>query len=500
MKITKICIILIFILASLLRFWFLGDHFSISSDSSREVIIAHEAVRQMKIPVVGPFSSAGPFIFSPNWYYLLMIPTILAPSSILAPWIFAVMLTIAFVGVMILIGNAVAGKKFGLFLGLMSAVAPLPVQLSSLLMLHVPVSLFSAVCLLFFIKFIKRSRILDVFYASLGIGLALSMHYQALNLLIYIPFFVLLQKPRKLSRYILLALAVAGGIIIPLLPLLIWDSGWSFHNTREIIYFFRVGQKSLWVPNRWLTYVFIFWPKQIANMFGGYAIVGGIVAIVAGLSFAAKLLFSKIPTPIWFCGIVFLIQFVMLRYYPGEKYDVYLIYQFPLIILLFSWALYQICKPGKSIFFIVSFGIIVLGLTSLAPWIEWKNEATNLYKLRDQLMSRYPNEKFKLYGKTLSSSTCAYSFSMILSKADLAASSGRPIGLCLSHIDNCMIGKKRFIASAKFQTYSCVLSDLKGVPQKGLTKQLEWYPYYPEAVYNEIQYWWIKEKYESEKK
>src|SRR4051812_11368220 len=79
---------LIFSLAIFLRFYHIDSRWGLGNDSARDIAIAIQALKHSELPIIGPFSSAGPFVFGPVYYWLLMFSNIIFPFTFLAPVIF----------------------------------------------------------------------------------------------------------------------------------------------------------------------------------------------------------------------------------------------------------------------------------------------------------------------------------------------------------------------------------------------------------------------------
>src|SRR4030042_6926185 len=102
------CLALILLLAILLRFYRFPDRWFIFADMARDILVGREALRLHQLPLVGSFSSAGPFVFGPLFYWLISFSYLPSTNILILPWITMGIISIAFVWVM-----GQAGKKFG---------------------------------------------------------------------------------------------------------------------------------------------------------------------------------------------------------------------------------------------------------------------------------------------------------------------------------------------------------------------------------------------------
>jgi len=118
-----ISILLILLLAFFLRFYNFESRWVLAQDQSHNALVARYALQTGQIPLVGPFSSAGPFQTGGEWYWLVMISTAIYPFSVITPWIMSVVLSLVFVLLILHVGRELIDRKFGLILGILAAVS-----------------------------------------------------------------------------------------------------------------------------------------------------------------------------------------------------------------------------------------------------------------------------------------------------------------------------------------------------------------------------------------
>lgn len=325
-------ILLILSLAIFLRFYNYENRWGLAHDQARDALVAREALRQHKIPVLGPFSQAGSFVMGPIWYWLVALATSIYPTSILTPWIVLTLSCVLVVYIMILIGKELESKRLALILGIFTAISTAQIAQSTNLTNPSGIAILSASALYFAIKYVKTGRKLFIFLSPLFISLAINVHLQAIGLLFLIPSMVAIQKP-DLKKILLLLIA----IVIPFIPLIIFDIAHNFYNARSMIDYILYGQYRIYIPNRWLTYMGIFWPNAWAKIIGGSLVLGyltiGFLTITTFYAFFKK----KITKPLLTLIISFLLMLIMLRYFRGEKFDSYLVFLHPFVIALTGW-------------------------------------------------------------------------------------------------------------------------------------------------------------------
>ncbi len=75
----------VIILAIFFRVYNYHNRISVVADNSQHVQIARYAHDYFKIPLAGPFSSAGPFYYGP-WYFWFLEIVNFIPLGLLTPW------------------------------------------------------------------------------------------------------------------------------------------------------------------------------------------------------------------------------------------------------------------------------------------------------------------------------------------------------------------------------------------------------------------------------
>lgn len=489
-KIHQLLLAVIILVSAILRLRGFGQHYTLSSDSARDVLVAIGALLTGHLPWVGSFSSAGPFVFGPNWYWWLMFWKLIAPNFFLTPWLAMLLVSLIYVVIMYLVGRVAIGRRFGLILALIAATSPQTVALSAYLTQHALVEIFSGLALLGLVAYLRYHRYIFAFLMAFAIGMALSLHYQVINFLVYFPVVFLLERPR-FRQWISLGIVLFLGFIIPLLPLLLWDASRGFANIIQLVYYFRVGQYRFWVSNRWLTYLGVFWPEYLGKFLGDKVIALALV-LLGGPIGIWQLWKRAIPKTIIWPIIILVVQIVMLRYFRGEKYDGYLVYFHSVIILAVGWVLWELTRISKWSGAAMIMAVVFTSIRLTMPSTSWNNDGDKLMTMVKTLASRYPDEKFTVYVRSLSSSNCAYSFSAILEGANLGKSTGQPIGICQNGPDDCGQAKAIKLSRINFQGSSCTLVDLQNVDANTLTKKNDWYNFEASAVYDDVQNWWRK--------
>lgn len=471
-------------LATVLRLRGFDTHFLLSSDTARDILVARGAILLHQLPWVGSFSSAGPFVFGPNWYWQLMFAQIIAPNIFLGPWIIMLLISIFFVFVIGMSGALLGNQKLGLLAALLTAVSPAAIGLSSYATQHGMIEIFSALVLLSFLAFLKTKKLIFAFLIAFSIGGAMSYHYQAINLLPYYP--VLLGfyfwKNKSIKDNLKLIFILIFGSFIFLIPLLLWDFSRGFSNILHLIGYFKVGQYQIYVPNSWKIYLFSFWPGFLGKLVGGNFTLGAFLGIFTTFVTTVRFFQKKLSIEFLSLLIIFGMQFLMMRFFRSERYDGYLVYFHPITLLLVAFTINEFLKLNKRLGFVLTFGLIIFSIWTVMPVLDWNNDANNLMKINAILKSRYPGQKFSIYAKNLSASNVTFSQSLILEKDNLGNNNGKLLGVCLY---NCDVFGTVQIAKGNFQGEPFEVVELE-------KREKGWYNFSAVAVYDDVQNWWKK--------
>ncbi|MCL4397654.1 hypothetical protein M1403_01355 [Patescibacteria group bacterium] len=486
----QLILAIILLLAFVIRLRGFDLRFLFSSDTARDLLVARGAIKLNQLPWVGSFSSAGPFVFGPNWYWFLMLPIILLPNVFLSPWLFMLVISLGFVWLLALAGKILGGKRLGLIAALIAAVSPAVIGISSYLTQHGLVEICAAVALVGFLAYLKSGKMRFVFLTGLGAGAAVSLHYQGVYLLVYFPimFFV---KIRDIKSAFKFAVASGLGLVLLLWPMLLWDSSRNFRNLEQLIYYFRVGQYRFWVSDRWLLYVGSFWPTFLGKIAGGPFVAGMLFGLSSLVVISVSVIRRKVSLTFLYFLAAIGIQIIWLRYLRSERLDGYLIYFHAGLILLVGWVLNQILRINKILGLLASFSLIVSGLYFSKDTMNYNNNFQRLAIVRDQLEKKFPGEKLAVYGKGLATSNVSYSFSLALEASGDESDFGRPVGICLYSSENCGLANATESAKGEFQGQEFSVVDLSE-NWNLLTKQNGWYPFSVLAVYDDVQNWWRK--------
>ncbi|MFH1832973.1 MAG: glycosyltransferase family 39 protein [Candidatus Levyibacteriota bacterium] len=420
----EISVFLILIFAIFLRFYNYENRWGLAYDQARDVIVAKEAIRQFKIPLIGPFSSAGQFVYGPQWFWVLMFLVSVFPSSIITPWIILTLLYVAMVFLLIIIGKELGGKFFAVILGVLSAVSP--AQISQSINLTSPsfVSILSVLSIYFLIKFLKDGKKLFYFLMSFCVGTAINIHFQALGLLFLIPIAFIFGK-----RSLKTLFSSVIGLMSPFIPLIIFDLSNKFFESRNLLDYYLYGQYRIYVPNRWLTYAGEYWPRAWSLIIGGEKIIGYLFMIL--VAFFILFLFKKRENKKFMAVLLgFIFSFLTLRYYRGERYDAYLVFLHPFVLILSSWTIWRLFKLNKILAMLLLFAAVFFSIKLEINEIKNATNVTafNSSSLAKSIIETYPGKNFALYDHAFKSNSYSLPLALYLDKEGKLSDDGYRVG------------------------------------------------------------------------
>lgn len=424
-----ICIFFIIILAAILRFYNFENRWGLAYDQARDVLVAREALRTHSIPLIGPFASAGQFVYGPQWYWILMVMIGVYPYSIITPWIAQAFLYVAVVLLMIIIGKEIVSRWFGLLIGLLTAISPAQVTQATNLTSPSMVGVITVVSLYFLVKYVKTGKTVHAFWMAFAIGNAVNVHFQAVGLLIVIPIAFIFDKKKSLKKIFILL----TGIIIPFIPLIIFDVLNNFFESKNMMQYYLHDQYKISfdvLGRRWLTYVSVFWSNAWAYIVGGYSAIGYIVVACLATVTIYKFLKKTIQKELHIFIISFLSMFILIRYTRTPLFYTYLVSMNYFVLILTGWAIFAIYK--RNIFLGIILLIIVIAGSVVKDFEEIK-AATNNASLRSEhwknlLIRTYKDKKFAIYDHGYRSTSSSLPLVLFLDENKKISDNGYKIG------------------------------------------------------------------------
>lgn len=482
-------LILILAGASVLRLYNFPYRYGLGVETVRDAIIGIEGARQLQFPLIGSFSSLGPFTFGPWYAYQLIIATMILPFAY-SPWIYLSAISILYIFIMYKIGHLLKGKWFGLVLAFISAISPAQVISATHLTSHNNTNLFAALSLWIFLKVMSKNLSYWWGFAlGLVIGIGMNLHFQMAGLLV-LPLIILFYKRKKYLYF----LTSAVGVIIAFIPLLFFELNNNWFNTRNIFYYVTQGKNAIYVPNRWLFYVRDFWPSFWADALGVPVWIASLAIVLFIVTLSWAFYKKKISQSMILVIVAFVFNFILLRYYWGPRYFGYLNFLRPFVFIFTTFAILNLGKE-RSRRYIVAFSLLALlvfAMPKVMPELEKDSFTMNMYKAVSDLERIYPDKSFVLYTCSLTIQTAreseVYSLLFILDSKHKFNKNGKKIGL----LSDCKFPNNVDPKSSKISAIG--LYDFSNASEKSLLDKGWKYVTFGQ-IYNSHAKWWIKQQF-----
>lgn len=425
--------ILVCLLGAGLRFYNYGNRWGLAYDQAHDALVARGALDQAKIPLVGPFSSAGPFQTGGEWYWLIMMGTQFGSGRVIAPWIFLTALYVLYVALLIYFGKELKGKLFGLILGLLGAVSTAQIAQSVSLTNQTPLAFLSLLALWSGIRCIKTKNTIYFFTLGFIISLAASIHLQGVALGSIIPVVFIFTGLPSFRQII----AVSIGLLLPALPLLIFDVQNDFINIRHMMQYYLVDQYKISLDvlgRRWSTYLSQFWLKEWAYTIGGYSYVA-LMIIVTGITGYAYSLLKKENTRTWgFVGACFILLVTIIRYARVPLFDSFVSFTNPFVLILTALSIYFLFKHIKPAGVVI---FIVILVCTMIPTVREVTHGVNLtaeesVRVKSAVYQKVPFASYAVYDYKYLTAGFSLPIVLYLHADGRISDSGKKIGIAVS--------------------------------------------------------------------
>ena len=425
-SIFKLLLIMIFIIAIFFRFWNYNNRIFILADNSRDLQVAKYALDHYKIPQIGQFSSAGPFFYGP-WYYWILMLFSLIPLGLLSPWYMMTILSIFFILLIYKLGIELGNKTTGILAAFFAAISPALISNSLAIWNPAIIPLLSLLILIFMVRYFKYRRELDIFLFGFFLTFSITIHFQSILLTPSI-LILLISTKSRLKHFAIFFL----GMLIPMLPLIYFDVRHYWYNFKSIFIYLAIDQYSIWVPNRWLTYIFSYWPETWGRIIGGNRFIGSAIIIFVSIFTLANLKKFTSFKVFYLIALTFILDIILYRYYRGPRYEYYSFFTYPSIILLTAWACQKLFEAKKVIGFI--FLIVVVFVTSKESTVNMRETVISLERmnsLKSEIYSSFPRGvNFDIYGCKENTGSLSQPLALLMYNEKRNESSGIKIGVC----------------------------------------------------------------------
>ncbi len=490
MKISKNILFLILILAVGfgLRFYDFGNRISLDWEASRDYFVSLVAVRELQLPLTGPWASIAPLTTGPWYWYYLILSRVFLPS-VYAPWLAIGLASTLGILMMYKIGTVIKDENLGLILAFLTAFSPNLID-SSLLLTNPSIVFFltSLVLLIFLSIFRKPIWYLGILL-GVFIGVTLLTHYQGAGLLI-LPLFLLLLKRERFKMFFNTLL----GLFIASLPILFFELNNHWFDTRGIINFIFHTQYRLWTSMSWKILIFDFYPQVWGAFVGGSKLFGFILMVGSAAALAYRILRKNISRPLLLLFLHFSILLIIIRYWRGERYLGWLQFFGPYLLIFSGLLFYDLFfKHASKRFLTILFISGLLYLIAVKPSLE-RIYTDNIFKQRDRkirneinnLLKLNKNRKFSLY-LCRAGGEYGKSYMVLLSLNKSLDKEGYKIAI---DDTNCNIPLDK---NGKTTRLLGSILDFHQVSESAILAN-DWQRETEESIYDSYVKWWYKEK------
>lgn len=392
-------LILISALAIFFRTYNYHDRIRVTADNGRDAQVAAYAAKNRVLPAAGQFSSAGPFFYGPIWYWVLTVVAVI-PLGPLGLWYFATALSLLFIILIYYLGKQLAGPLLGIIAAAYAAVSPAQIENSFTVWNPSIVPFLSLLSVIFLLKFYKKPTAFFAFLTALTVGTAISVHFQSILLLptILVALGIVLKTTKPKAQLFKNLISLFAGFIIPFIPIIVFDINHNWYDTTNLIVYLAVDQYKIYVPNRWLTYAFSYWPQTWGYIIGGSKLAAAfLMTSIAALTIATFKNAGK--NALYFILLAtFVLEIIMFRYYRGERHFYYSLFAHPAVIILTAWLTINFIKFKKIIGF-TAFGVVIASTLPATFKILHTDSIsyTEITAAKSQIYSSFPHHKFDIW-------------------------------------------------------------------------------------------------------
>lgn len=437
MKRYRYALCAVFLLAVVFRFVNYPNRWGLATDQANFALTGLHAVRSHAIPLLGPFSSGGPFQTGGIWYWLVSAGNILFPGLVIGPWLFMEVLALVFVLAMVCAGWLLGGPILGLLAGTLAALSPAQITQATNLSNQTPIALPAAGAIIAAIGYVRTKSPLYLFFIGLGIGIASAIHLQGAGLLPLAAVAILLAGVPTLRGLILLAL----GLMLPWASVLIADAGNDWYNTTSMIRYYTVDQYNISLDvlgRRWLTFATQFMPNIWGFTIGGYPQLGA-AAILLGIGVGSWQILRRSVSREWLLLIAsFAGSIVIVRYTRVPLFDSFVVFFHPFILLLTAgivWFFLRHIRPiGIALLLVLFAGSTLRNVSEIR--LATNVSAREAQRQRQTLTSQFPGKKIAVYDYRYSNTAFSLPLVLYLEHAYLTDPDGVKIGVSSSGLQN----------------------------------------------------------------
>ncbi|MBI3282515.1 glycosyltransferase family 39 protein [Candidatus Curtissbacteria bacterium] len=414
----------IIVSAIFFRFFDYFERILIHSDHSLFAQAAIFSAKTFSIPQIGPFAQSS-FFTGPWWLWILGI-FYLFPFGVLGPWYFMSIFSLVFIFLIYIVGREIGGRWLGALAALLAGISRAQIDNSLSLWNAAADPLFAAGGIYFLIKFYQSKKAIYVLFLSFTVGLATTIHFQAGLLLPLVLVALVTSRPK--ARYFISAFL---GLLIPFVPFLIFDLRFSWFWAKSVLIYITVDQYRFWVPNRWLTYAFDYWPTTWGYILGVGKWLGFL--IIGLLSILTILRLREAPKfKIFFLlALSFFLEVVMYRYWGGQRFVYFSNFAQPAVFIFTAWVIVELSKIARPLSAVLA--IVIFSLAFKTSIINLKPPDITVSKIshvKSELFNNFDGENFDIYGCSFGGALISHPLALFIWADGRNRQDGEKIGVC----------------------------------------------------------------------
>jgi len=475
------------LLSVILRFYNYSARWVLWVDQASFALLTRYALFNHRLPLLGPFSSAGPFQTGGEWYWLMMLMQAFYPWSLITPWVGISVLGVVFVLAMMLLAKELAGDKFAIITGLLAAVSTGQISQGINLSNQSPLPLISLLALWSGLRFIKKKQLKYLFFLSFLAGLAPAIHAQGFILIPLVIIALILSGIPTVKQLTVVVL----GLFLPWLPIFISDYSNHFFNTHSMFQYYLHDQYKISLDvlgRRWLTYIGVFWPKAWANIIGSNIAIGYAIPALLMILGAVNVYMKKFSKDWSLIILSLLAMLVIIRYARVPLYDSNLLVTHPFIFLLTGWLILKCFNINRFAGILFLLIVITFSLNLDIKVILTANNGSALPKENMSiLLKNYPDNKFAIYDYKFKTPGVSQPLTLYLDEENRIDDNGTKIGISTATFSAKL--KLPIIYGTKNTPY--YIYNLNSLSKTQLT-HYGWESVDPSAIYHNVEEWYKK--------
>ena len=266
--------VLLVFLSAFLRFYKLEPLTTFMDDQGRDVLKAAQIIKEKNLPFIGPLASMGNVYLGPLYYWAITPVLWLFGFNPVGPVVLVALLGVLTNILLFFFLWRYFDKKSAFLASFLYALSPLILQNSRFSWNPNPVPLFSLLWFFLMLKFFDEEKGRWALGAGICLGILLQLHYVTGLLLLFTGaalLFWLVKKSRQESfspKFLKPLGWLILGVIIPLIPFILFEFKNYFLNTRAAWEFLFGGHKEEFLAKSLLTRVFALFNRFFQELLG----------------------------------------------------------------------------------------------------------------------------------------------------------------------------------------------------------------------------------------